>query len=212
MKKLFYWNFLAITLVFASCSSDDNNDNNNNGNGNQTECEIATEATADAKQDYDAATNENFVAMCNAYKAALQNQQEACGDEDGAIQSIIDSLGDCPAPSVVEGTLSVNAGSMNTVFTTVNVVREGGMVKVSGESVTGTYTIYFEVAEDATGDNTIQNFEMMLTSVFTPVEGEFNSNIETNTDGTLTGTFNGIVKNNDNGHVELTNGIIDLTY
>lgn len=209
MKKLFYSGFLAAALVFAGCSSDDDNGTVNN----QTDCELAVEAAQDAKVNYDAATDANYVTLCNAYKAALQAKIQACGDEDGAVQAIINSLGDCSVPVTgAQGTLSVNAGSMNTVFTDIAVVRQGGMVKVSGESVTGTYTLYFEVEENATGQNILQDFAIKIVSVMTPVEGSFNSNITANTDGILKGTFNGIVKNNDNGHAELTNGIIDIEY
>ncbi|WGD35517.1 DUF6252 family protein [Olleya sp. YS] len=37
----------------------------------------------------------DYTGFCEAYKTALQVKKQACGDEDGSIQTIIDSLGDC---------------------------------------------------------------------------------------------------------------------
>lgn len=207
MKKLLFLNFLAAALIATGCSSDDSNDPVNE----ETQCELAMEATAIAAVNYSNATAENHAQTCNAYKVALQNQIEACGDENGALQAIINGLGDCTAPAEVDGTLTVTAGSMPMNFTDLNVVKQNGLVKVSGASATGTYTIYFEVAENATGADILQNFEIKLVSVHHPYEG-FTSNVTVNTDGTLTGTFHGIVVNDDNGMVELTSGNFNLEY
>ena len=36
-----------------------------------------------------------YTDFCNAYKTALQVKKASCGDTDGAIQALIDGLGDC---------------------------------------------------------------------------------------------------------------------
>ncbi|WP_290696246.1 lipocalin family protein [Lacinutrix sp.] len=45
-------------------------------------------------------TNEN---LCNAYKSALQNQINSCGDNNGSIQALINGLGDCSNSTPDEG-------------------------------------------------------------------------------------------------------------
>lgn len=40
-------------------------------------------------------TAPTYPTVCNAYRIALEGQIEECGDEDGSLQDIIDSLGDC---------------------------------------------------------------------------------------------------------------------
>jgi hypothetical protein len=40
----------------------------------------------------------------------------------------------------------------------------------------------------------------------------FNNSVTTNSGGVLKGSFSGVVKNNDNGQIELTNGIFDLSF
>ncbi|WP_299124765.1 hypothetical protein [uncultured Winogradskyella sp.] len=58
-------------------------------------CEIATQASVSAAEDYALASEEDFSILCQAYRDALENQIEKCGDEDGMLQTSIDSLGEC---------------------------------------------------------------------------------------------------------------------
>lgn len=207
MKRLILSTF-TVFVLFA-CSSDDNGDNAPN------QCETATEAALIAMQDYESATEENYTQACNAYKAALENQQQACGDSDGSIQAIIDNLGDCSGSpgNQVEGQISVTAGTLNVVFDVVTIEQEGGLLKVSGEtSAANNYTIYFEVEENMEGDDVFQNFEIHLISTYYPMDPNFNNTVTTNADGVLTGTFSGVVENNDGGQIGLTNGNFDLSF
>lgn len=57
-------------------------------------CIEAIAATEDAQENYEAATELNMEALCNAYKSAIQYQIEVCGD-DGTLQALLDVLGDC---------------------------------------------------------------------------------------------------------------------
>ena len=188
----------------------------NCGDDNQPDdCEEATTAANDAETAYN---NDNTdVDLCNAYKTALQNQITACGDADGSIQAVIDNLGDCSNNVSGQGTITVTAGTLPLEFDEITVIVENGIVKVSGEtSAANDYSIYFEVEEGVTGTDAMQNFEISLTSVFYPSTMDppfdFISNIETNTAGSIIGTFGNIVVNADNGQLSLTSGAINVSY
>lgn len=60
-----------------------------------TSCVEAIQNTGDAANAFAQATNNNYSALCNAYINALEDQLSLCGDDTGAIQTLIDSLGDC---------------------------------------------------------------------------------------------------------------------
>lgn len=217
MKSLKIYFLIAGLIafpVFTACSDDDENTDSENS------CEIAIANTAQSQAEFESATDENYTSTCAAYKSDLEAQIQACGDADGNLQAIIDSLGDCtndnPGQSV-QGELSVVAGTLSLDFDEISVVVENGLVKVTGEtSAANDYNIYFEVAEGATGTDIIQNFQIELTSVFYPYnEGsqyDFTSEIEINEPGALKGSFYNVVTNDDGGDLSLSNGIIDLTY
>ncbi len=204
--------FLTFITLLA-CSSDDDNSNT------EDNCETAALASAEAAIEFSDATDENYTDLCVAYKTALQTQIGVCGDQNGELQAIIDDLGDCtqdPGQNT-QGELSVTAGTLPLDFDEVNIVVEDGLVKVTGEtSASNNYNIYFEVAEGTTGTDVIQNFQIELTSVFYPYnEGtqfDFTSEITTNTEGTLIGSFYNAVSNNEGADINLTNGTIELEY
>lgn len=179
------------------------------------DCDSATEAAIAAQVAFDASTSENYTTLCLAYKTALENQIDQCGD-DGNIQATIDSLGDC-MQAVPEVEISLTAGTLPIEFDIVDVVVNGDILEVSGEtSTSNNYMIYFEVNQGATGVDIINGtFELTLTSVFFPsTQGfdDFTSNITVNTTGTLTGSFGGIVTNADGGDLSLTSGMININY
>ncbi|WP_250433237.1 DUF6252 family protein [Hanstruepera flava] len=64
---------------------------------NQGSCLQATQQAANAENAFNQTddTMPDYTDLCNAYKLALEEQLAACGDPNGSIQSIIDSLGDC---------------------------------------------------------------------------------------------------------------------
>lgn len=71
-------------------------------NGNSTSnptltCEQATTNLATAAANFVEVQpgDSQYTPRCNAYKTALQQAITACGDQSGAFQAIIDSLGDC---------------------------------------------------------------------------------------------------------------------
>jgi len=83
-----------------NCSSDSSSDSDDSN-----DCTEATQEAEEALIDFNDANELNYSERCNAYKTALENYQQACGDESGEIQSLIDGLGDCTQvinnPSVV---------------------------------------------------------------------------------------------------------------
>ena len=182
------------------------------------ECDNATTAANQAESAFNNATDTNYTDLCNLYKSALQDKITACGDTDGNIQSVIDGLGECTQSSPV-GEISLTAGTLPLVFDLVNVVEDGGVLKITGNtSANGAsnYEVYFEVAPGDTGVDIINStFYLTLTSTFYPDTSgfdDFTSNITVNLSGTLAGTFGGIVTNADNGNLSITSGLIDITY
>ncbi|WP_121667002.1 DUF6252 family protein [Mesonia aquimarina] len=182
-------------------------------------CQEAQTATAQASQAFangDPDNQEEYETLCLAYKAALDQQIEACGDESGDLQTALDAL-PCANENSVEGVISVTAGTLEIDFDEVSIVTEDGLVKVTGEtSAQNDYNIYFEVAENITGDDMMQNFEISLISVYYPSTlpdpNDFNNNVSTNAAGTIIGTFSGLVQNDDGGDLSLTSGTFDLSY
>ena len=65
--------------------------------GGNLSCPDALIAVVNAGTDYSTAdpSDANYPVICGAYKTALMNQIDACGDTDGFIQASIDSLGTC---------------------------------------------------------------------------------------------------------------------
>lgn len=91
MKKLLS---ICCIAVLMSCGSDDSE--------NTLSCLEATQNTLTAQTNYLDAESADLEILCNSYRLTLQQQKDACGDPNGAIQTILDSLGDCDNPEVVE--------------------------------------------------------------------------------------------------------------
>lgn len=209
MKKL---KMITAALLFAagmiSCGSDDSNDNQ--------ACESATSLSAVAAQAFDAASDENYPTACEAYKGALQNQIAACGDPSGALQAIINDLGDCTLDSS-SGGISVTVGTLVKTFeTNITVVTVGTTIQVRAEDGgTANDFIYFEIQQGQTGANVIANFNIhLITKDYTPLPndegGNWASNITINSATGINGTFFGYVTSSDNATISLTNGVIDI--
>lgn len=210
MNKLFFIPFLVIAFTLTSCITDDEGNN-----VHPTPCQVAVITSESARVDFENAAAEDYTATCNDYKTALEQQITICGDADGSIQTLINNLGDCTDPDagVVNGQISVTAGTLDLVFDEINIVRDATLLKVTGTTTAANdYTLYFEVEEGAVGTDAMQNFQINVISTYVPVMPGFTSIIDINTEASLSGSFSGTVENNDNGQLELTNGVIDLTY
>jgi len=195
----------------------------NPGNGGEPSltCGEAQTVTAQASQAFangDPENQEEYETLCLAYKAALNQQIEICGDETGDLQTTLDELPcEDPGENTVDGNITVTAGTLDVIFDEVIVLVEDGIIKVTGTtSAQNDYNVYFEVAENATGDDVMQNFEIELLSTYFPSTlpdpNDFNNTIFTSTTGSLIGTFSGIVTSSAGADLSLTSGEIDLTY
>ena len=84
----FMWLFMAITCDNEPYDGDVIvNDIDN--------CLMAAELTTQALIDFANTDIESYNLLCQAYRDAIENQIEICGDEYGYLQDIIDGLGDC---------------------------------------------------------------------------------------------------------------------
>ena len=180
------------------------------------ECEAASIVAAQAETAYNNDnTNED---LCNVYKTALQNQMTTCGDATGSIQTIIDGLGDCNVTNQNNSILFVSMGGVDVDFDIISVVVEDNLIKVNGDSTFFTsHHLYIEVNPDETGVNTFVTFELStaLNTLVPYIEGtswDFASEVTTNSTGILVGTFGGTVVNSSGGGVDLTGGVIDVSY
>ena len=91
-------------------------------------CQNLTDATDAAQAAYINATSSNHAELCNAYKTALQNEINACGDASGDLQATINDLGDCTITSG-NSVISVQVGSLVKTFETNLTVTTVGPVK-----------------------------------------------------------------------------------
>jgi hypothetical protein len=197
-----------LVLLSFSCSSDNSN--------TQVNCEEISAQTLASEDAFNNATAANHTELCNAYKAALQNQINSCGDTSGDLQAIIDDLGDCilaatPSVTVTVGTLA-KTFETNLTVTIVGTTRK---VKVY-DDVNGTDFVYFEIQQGATGSNIISNFNIhLLSSDYNPMPvidgGNWTSSITTNTATKITGTFFGYVTSPTTGaDLSLTQGSVNV--
>jgi len=199
--------FMILSL---GCSSSDSNP--------ATDCESLANATDAAQLAYESATTATLVEKCNAYKAALQNEINGCGDTDGSLQSIINGL-NCTVPTTT-GTLSMNLGSAPLEFDVLTVTTTGTTRHVHGEkSNTTSYEINFDVEVGQTGANKINNFQLRLFSqTFTPLipaafGNDWASAITTNSGTSIVGTFHGELANpGQTSAQDLLNGVVNITF
>ncbi len=201
---------VLVSIVMLSCSSD------SDGNPVDTSCDDATSATFSAALAYTNANEAERVAKCIAYKAALETQIDVCGDTSGALQLVIDSLGNCTEmPNPVTGSITVTAGSSPRTFNlNLSVTTTGTTQKIYAEDSAG-YFIEFDLAVGATGTSALQNFKIrLITSDYSPLAvsegGNWTSNITVNSATKIAGTFNGYVTSSSNATIDLTSGVINL--
>jgi len=214
MKMMKLKLIVATVLVgfgLLSCSGDDNTNNL------EISCVAAVANTASAAEAYSTATDAQKIVKCVAYKAALQVQIASCGDASGALQLIINSLGDCTATTIpgVTGSITVSAGSSPRTFNTnIEVTTTGTIRHIYAEDSAG-YYIEFDLALGATGASALQNFNIhLITSDYNPLAvsegGNWTSNIMLNSATKITGAFNGYVTSSNNATLDLTSGSINL--
>ena len=91
MKKTIL--FILTIICFISCSSNDNEISSP-----ETESEACTQiktSVSTLKASYISSPQSSLETNCRNYLNALKDQKTICGDDDGSIQKIIESLKDC---------------------------------------------------------------------------------------------------------------------
>jgi len=68
----------------------------------EVSCNFAVQLVIDAGIAFSEATIDTYEDLCIAYKTAIQNQITLCGDPDGSLQELLDSIGSCSNESLVE--------------------------------------------------------------------------------------------------------------
>ncbi len=181
-----------------------------------TDCEIAQNATASAVAAYNNDTSNT--SLCEAYSAALENEISECGDTNGTLQEMIDNLENCTTQTAT-GILKVTTGTLPIDFITRTATLSNGKILVNGSNTEqgADYHIYFEVTEGNTGTDVMENFLLTLNGgEYVPnTDGfdDFTSTVTLSSNGTIQGTFGGIVSRiSDGADLSLTQGQVDMTY
>ncbi|MCB0382157.1 MAG: hypothetical protein KDD05_02290 [Psychroserpens sp.] len=100
MRKL---TFLLFICVFLTASKCDNEPLEGEFlTDEQASCDVSTQNVINAALAFSQATTETYEQLCIAYKNALQLQIQFCGDPDGSLQAIIDSLDNCFVNTEIE--------------------------------------------------------------------------------------------------------------
>lgn len=94
MKKIFELSSFIILLLLVNC---DNEPYEGDIINEDNPCVMAIRAANEAGANYlqTEITDENHNLLCQTYRDALEDQIEICGDPNGALQELIDFLGDC---------------------------------------------------------------------------------------------------------------------
>ena len=170
MKKLFGLLTCLILLTAFTCDDEPlDSDFDINPDPNLS-CEAALLNTANAALSFASATEDNYTALCTAYKTALQAQSLACGDEDGNIQTAIDALGDCTNDTVP------NEGIVGTWLATSWISDEPVDINNDGEESTDLLA-EFDCYNNETLVFNADNTGVMMSTSYADVEFE----IETGT-------------------------------
>ena len=96
---------------------------------NPDPCELAIEETEIAESNFNNATYSDYSDLCLAYKEALQNQINVCGDPDGSLLAIVNGLGDCFYPA----TFQVDFDGQTFVADNAIAAIADGVLTITGE-------------------------------------------------------------------------------
>lgn len=106
MKKTLY--ILSLIFLVTTFNCDDEPLEGDFITDADVLCQEATVNVSESALAFLNVESDNYNEICSAFRTALESQILACGDENGAIQQIIDQLGDCSA-EIDTGNLCVNA-------------------------------------------------------------------------------------------------------
>ena len=106
VKNIFVQCLYIVLVLFVAC---DNEPYEGDIIVVDNSCLLAAQATADAAVDFLNSSEDDYTFLCQVYRDALQDQIQICGDVDGSLQALIDSLGTCilevdPCEEAIEAT------------------------------------------------------------------------------------------------------------
>ncbi len=151
-------------------------------------CQLATTAADAAEIALEEAGADTYTPLCNAYKAALENVIDACGDEDGSIQDAIDGL-NCssnPTNASIIGTWRITSLTSNgveeleeeldnsgicywhevyTESTLVEIDFSGDNCDVEDAGAPIDYTIDMDIISFANGDDSVEILQLTETTL-----------------------------------------------
>lgn len=100
LKKISF--LLLICVLFTAFKCDNEPLEGEFITEQQVSCDVAVQNVTDAALAFSQNTNETYEDLCIAYKNALQFQKQFCGDPDGSLQALIDSLGSCSTDIIID--------------------------------------------------------------------------------------------------------------
>ena len=181
----------------------------------QYNCETVTQIADQVRDAYYTVSQANYEFLCSAYISALEAQIESCGDDDGSLQEIINTLGDCsPIGNYVR---FINNGS-TYFYTNLNITQnlDGSLTLTSTNPETSVKIIY---NPGDIGENIISLFEIMLPNgvVYTQDFSEnlpyYLDTVTANSDVQFIATFSGTFVSADRSDVLVAeNGEIYVIY
>ncbi len=100
MKKMC---LLVCVFVFFTASKCDNEPLEGEfATDEEVSCDFAIENVLSAAIAFSEATSSTYEQLCLEYKTAIENQILFCGDPDGSLQELLDSIGDCSTNVEIE--------------------------------------------------------------------------------------------------------------
>ena len=95
MKKFSALLSFLILFTAFTCENEPLEGDFENEDPSSSSCLEATQAYSTAAMNFADATDENYTELCGIYSNAIQDVIDNCGDPNGGLQVLLNSLGDC---------------------------------------------------------------------------------------------------------------------
>ncbi len=166
---------------------------------------------------------DDYMQKCQAYVQSLLNKIEACGDENGEIQSLINSL-DCSDDSTetsgnIQFIISEVEYNFNQNIEVVENVADSLITITADEEDFVGYSISVTLPMNDLGEDIVEALSLTTSSSVyhnwddaVDPHNPFTSNITTNSGSHVEGTFRGALINNNDDVFETESGTIDISY
>jgi len=211
----------ALDNVILYCGDDDDsvreilNLLGNCEEASQFNCNTSIEITEQVLSAYGTVSQINYTFICQAYISALETQIASCGDPDGSLQRIIDTLGDC-APLGNYVRFLTNGSAYFHTNLSISQNANGSRTLTSTHPDTSVKIIY---TPGDIGENIISLFEIMLpngvlyTQDFSENLPYYLDTVTANSNTQFIATFSGTFISNDRSEtIAIENGEIYVVY